>query len=223
MGATKRVCEMVIQSLAKTTQTEYAAVRFGNVLGSRGSVIPTMRKQIARGGPVTVTDPNMTRYFMTIPEAVQLILQAGAIGSKGEIFILDMGEPVRILDLARDLIRLSGLRPDADIKIEFTGIRPGEKLDEELVYREEEKGRTNHAKIFVCDKNQIVPPIVFAGVDRLTRLAREGYAGDKLRDELLQFARSGFSSASSGASVLPTSTPPPSAPQQETLGIRANR
>ena len=170
MGATKRIGEMIIQSLAQTTQTEYAAVRFGNVLGSRGSVIPTMRKQIARGGPVTVTDPNMTRYFMTIPEAVQLILQAGAIGRKGEIFILDMGEPVRILDLARDLIRLSGLRPDADIKIEFSGIRPGEKLDEELVYREEEKGPTPHKKIFVCDANGIVPPSFLRALTGLSGL-----------------------------------------------------
>ena len=223
MGATKRIGEMLIQSLAKTTQTEYAAVRFGNVLGSRGSVIPTMRKQIARGGPITVTDPNMTRYFMTIPEAVQLILQAGAIGKKGEIFILDMGQPVRILDLARDLIRLSGLRPDTDIKIEFSGIRPGEKLDEELVYSEEEKGPTPHQKIFVCDANQIVPPVIFAGVDRLIGLAREGYAPDKLRDAVLQFARSGFSRVAGVPSipVHPAFLPPDNSPP-ETAPTRAN-
>ena len=212
MGSTKRIGEMLIQSLAKTTQTQYAAVRFGNVLGSRGSVIPTMRKQIARGGPVTVTDPNMTRYFMTIPEAVQLILQAGAMGKKGEIFILDMGEPVRILDLAQDLVRLSGLRPDIDVKIEFSGIRPGEKLDEELVYSEEEKQKTAHQKIFVCDTNHIVPPLVFAGVERLIRLAREGYAGDKLRDEVLDFARSGFASSSGNFLPPADSTPPAPVP-----------
>jgi len=190
MGATKRIGEMLIQSLAKTTNTEFAAVRFGNVLGSRGSVIPTMRKQIMRGGPVTVTDPHMTRYFMTIPESVQLILQAGAIGGKGEVFILDMGEPVRILDLARDLIRLSGFRPDTDIKIEFTGIRPGEKIFEELMYNDEARNRTVHEKIFVSPSNYVDRATLLREVDGLIMLARDGER-DMLREEIMRVARDG--------------------------------
>jgi len=192
MGATKRIGEMIIQSLSKTTRTEFAAVRFGNVLGSRGSVIPTMRRQIARGGPVTVTDPRMTRYFMTIPEAVQLILQAGMIGGKGEVFVLDMGEPVRIVDLARDLIVLSGLRPAVDIDIVFTGARPGEKIDEELLYNEENAQRTSHEKIFVSKKNGIDPEHVIRDVDRLITLARKSeLPPETLRSEILRVAKDG--------------------------------
>ncbi|MEO8647839.1 MAG: nucleoside-diphosphate sugar epimerase/dehydratase [Acidobacteriota bacterium] len=149
MGASKRIAEIIVQSLNKTFATNYAAVRFGNVLGSAGSVVPIFREQIERGQPITVTDPEMTRYFMTIPEASQLVLQAGALGSGGEIFVLDMGRPVRILDLAEDMVRLSGLTPYEDIDIVFTGVRKGEKLFEELEITGENLEKTRHPKIFI--------------------------------------------------------------------------
>jgi FlaA1/EpsC-like NDP-sugar epimerase len=149
MGASKRVAEVVIQELNQRFDTRYIAVRFGNVLGSAGSVVPIFREQIRKGGPVTVTDPKMTRYFMTIPEASQLVMQAGALGSGGEIFILDMGKPVRILDLAEDMIRLSGLEPYEEIDIAFSGIRNGEKLFEELELSGENHEKTRHPKIFI--------------------------------------------------------------------------
>jgi len=148
MGATKRVAEKVVLGMNHTYDTKFITVRFGNVLGSRGSVIPLFRKQIEAGGPVTVTDPEMTRYFMTIPEASQLVLQAGAMGNGGEVFLLDMGEPVKIVDLAKNMIRLSGFEPNKDIRIEFTGLRPGEKLYEELLTSEEGTNTTTHKKIF---------------------------------------------------------------------------
>jgi FlaA1/EpsC-like NDP-sugar epimerase len=154
MGATKRVAELVIQDLNTRFATRFVAVRFGNVIGSNGSVIPTFKQQIKKGGPVTVTHPEMRRFFMTIPEASQLVLQAGALGHGGEIFILDMGEPVKILDLANETIRLSGLRPGEDIQIVFTGIRPGEKLLEELETDKEQLAKTSHSKIFIA---QIAP------------------------------------------------------------------
>lgn len=149
MGASKRICEMVIQMMNQKSETSFVAVRFGNVLGSNGSVIPLFKKQIAEGGPVTVTDPNIIRYFMTIPEAVSLVLQAGAYAKGGEIFVLDMGQPVKILDLATNLIKLSGYKPGEDIEVRFTGLRPGEKMYEELLMDEEGLKKTSNKMIFV--------------------------------------------------------------------------
>lgn len=171
MGASKRLCEMVIQMFAQKSETVFTAVRFGNVLGSNGSVIPLFKKQIAHGGPVTVTHPDIIRYFMTIPEAVSLVLQAGAYAKGGEIFILDMGEPVKIVDLARNLIRLSGFKPGEDIKIKFTGLRPGEKLYEELLMAEEGLRKTENQRIFIGNPLPVDPDSFRKKLDELDEMA----------------------------------------------------
>jgi FlaA1/EpsC-like NDP-sugar epimerase len=180
MGATKRLGEMIIQYYANTSKTIFSAVRFGNVLGSHGSVIPIFQKQIAAGGPVTVTHPDIVRYFMTIPEAARLVIQASGMGRGGEIFILDMGEPVRIVDLARSLIQLSGHVPDADIKIEFTGLRPGEKMYEELLMDQESTIPTDDARIMVSAGEDICYEEVAAKLDELT-MALDGTDEDCIR------------------------------------------
>jgi FlaA1/EpsC-like NDP-sugar epimerase len=175
MGATKRFCEIMIQAFDKVSKTEFVAVRFGNVLGSNGSVIPLFKDQIARGGPLTVTHPEITRFFMTIPEAAQLVIQAGAMAGGGEIFVLDMGQPVKIADLAKDLIILSGLKPNVDIKIEYTGLRPGEKLYEELLMSEVALTSTEHNKIFIEKPMNIDMKFVKNSIDEFRKVV----GGDK--------------------------------------------
>ncbi|NLG50217.1 MAG: polysaccharide biosynthesis protein [Chloroflexi bacterium] len=174
MGASKYLAELLVQQTARRTGRSFVVVRFGNVLGSRGSVVPLFERQIATGGPVTVTHPDMIRYFMTIPEAVQLVMQAAALGEGGEVFVLDMGEQIRILDLARDLISLSGLKPDEDIEIKFVGIRPGEKLYEELFAEGEKPMRTSHGKILRARSHQIITEEKLAqGIDAILAAARQ--------------------------------------------------
>jgi len=180
MGATKRIAEQIVQEIAESSGRNFVAVRFGNVLGSRGSVVPTFLRQIQSGGPVTVTHSEMRRYFMTIPEAVQLVLQAGAIGKGGEVFVLNMGEPVRILDLATDLIRLSGLEVGSDIEIRFTGTRPGEKLYEELFFDSESALPTDHPKVLRA-KNGALPTGLSTLVDLLVEAASRGWGDAQLR------------------------------------------
>jgi FlaA1/EpsC-like NDP-sugar epimerase len=170
MGACKRVAELYVQALAAKSRCRFVTVRFGNVLDSAGSVIPIFREQIAKGGPVTVTHPDMTRYFMTIPEASQLVIQAGAMGNGGEIFVLDMGDPVRISDLAEDMIRLSGLRVGEDVEVEFIGMRPGEKLYEELHVEGEKHTSTSHPKIMVAASAPEKLQEVTVAIDEFSRL-----------------------------------------------------
>ena len=174
MGATKRMCEMIVQAFNKVSDTEFVAVRFGNVLGSNGSVIPLFKKQIAAGGPVTLTHKDITRYFMTIPEASQLVLQAGAYAEGGEIFVLDMGKPVKIYDLAENLIKLSGYEPHRDIKIEVTGLRPGEKLYEELLMNEEGLTETKHEKIFIGKPGDFEIDDIAQKTEELLKYATKG-------------------------------------------------
>ena len=173
MGASKRICEMIVQTFNRHYETEFVAVRFGNVLGSNGSVIPLFKKQIAAGGPVTVTHPDIIRYFMTIPEAVSLVLQAGAYAKGGEIFVLDMGEPVKILDLAKNLIRLSGYRVGEDIKIVFTGLRPGEKLYEELLMKEEGLQDTDNKLIHIGRPIELDERLFFQQLKQLEEASKE--------------------------------------------------
>lgn len=174
MGASKRICEMIIQSMDTISQTDFVAVRFGNVLGSNGSVIPLFKRQIAEGGPVTVTHKDVIRYFMTIPEAVQLVIQAGAMAHGGEVFVLDMGEPMKIIDLARDLIRLSGYDPDVDMPIVITGLRPGEKLFEELLLDEEGISATKHDKIFIGKPTFTDYKLLLRSLDEANRIIKTG-------------------------------------------------
>jgi FlaA1/EpsC-like NDP-sugar epimerase len=202
MGATKRVAEEIVQAIAELEGRNFVAVRFGNVLGSRGSVIPTFLRQIRKGGPVTITHPEMRRYFMTIPEAVQLVLQAGALGRGGEVFVLDMGEPVKILDLASDLIRLSGLEVGADIEIRFTGTRPGEKLYEELFFSSENAIPTPHPKVLRA-RNGTLPAGLGTQVDRLIAAAQRGDGEDELR-AMLQRLVPDFAASGAGTPVRST-------------------
>ena len=185
MGASKRICETIIQAIDKESETEFVAVRFGNVLGSNGSVVPLFKRQIASGGPVTLTHRDITRFFMTIPEAAQLVLQAGAFAKGGEIFILDMGKPVRIYDLAENLIRLSGYEPNVEIEIAVTGLRPGEKLYEELLMDEEGLTSTTHRKIFIAKPGAFELPVVKQQIKELVDVIKFGN-DEILREKIME-------------------------------------
>jgi FlaA1/EpsC-like NDP-sugar epimerase len=207
MGATKRVAELVTQIVAQNSDTKFSIVRFGNVLGSRGSLVPTFKQQIERGGPLTVTHQDMTRYFMTIPEAVHLILQASKLGQKGETFILDMGEPVRIIDVAIDMIRMQGLIPYEDIDIKITGLRPGEKLYEELAYSHEVLEPTSHPQIQVA-QTQVSPAHaewLQSQIDALQAIAADSKP-DEVRDRIFEFTKFNNESQTNGEHKAPLPT-----------------
>jgi FlaA1/EpsC-like NDP-sugar epimerase len=185
MGATKRIAEMILQAKAKISKTKYIAVRFGNVLGSDGSVVPLFKKQIEEGGPITITHPDAKRYFMSIPEAAQLVIQAGALGEGGEIFILDMGEQIKIVDIARDLVTLSGLKLGKDINIKFVGLRPGEKLYEEMLLNAEKDKVTKHNKIYITQPKEFDAGKLRRKIKELERLANimdEDKIKEKIKD-----------------------------------------
>jgi FlaA1/EpsC-like NDP-sugar epimerase len=205
MGATKRVAEMIIRALSEESATKFVAVRFGNVLGSRGSVVPLFKRQIERGGPITITHPDMKRYFMTIPEAAQLVIQAGAMGNGGEVFVLDMGEPVRIVELAENLIRLSGLVPGKDIPIVFTGVRAGEKLFEELLSTEEGTTATRHERIFVATLPNGIRTDLFGFLEEIERGLVLGKAYS-LEDVLKELVRDYSNLRNADDEVAATST-----------------
>jgi FlaA1/EpsC-like NDP-sugar epimerase len=194
MGASKRISEMILQAKAKTSQTKFMAVRFGNVIGSDGSVVPLFKKQIEEGGPVTVTHPEAKRYFMSVEEAAQLVLQAGAIGKGGEVFVLDMGEQIKIVDLARNLIALSGFEPDKDIPIKFTGLRPGEKLAEETLLEIENEKSTKYDKIFVAQPNNFNLARLRKDIKELERFAdtmREDEIIAKIKEIIPEYNHNG--------------------------------
>ena len=218
MGVSKRAAEIYVQALSQRERTQFITVRFGNVLGSAGSVIPLFQEAIAKGGPIHVTHPEMKRYFMTIPEASQLIMQAGMMGKGGEIFLLDMGEPVKIVDLARDLISLSGLRPGDDIEIRFTGMRPGEKLFEELATDGEDMDKTRHPKIFIGRFRPYGWDDVNAGLERLSRHT-DGNDVGRIRAAFIALVPE---YAPSVAKPLPGAEPPPE-PKIEEEPVRPSR
>ncbi len=209
MGATKRIAEGVLQDVGRDGTCRFVSVRFGNVLGSRGSVIPTFMRQIAAGGPVTITHPEMTRYFMTIPEAVQLVLQAGAMGTGGEVFALDMGEPIRVIDLARDLIRLSGVS-EQDIEIRFTGMRPGEKLYEEVFFDEENASPTEHPKVLRA-RNAELHIARQGSLSALITLARRNGDADEIRRAIKQLVPEYTGAASEKITQTPSTAHQPDA------------
>ena len=226
MGASKRAAELLVHQAARRSGRPYVAVRFGNVLGSRGSVVLTFQKQIARGGPITVTHPDIRRFFMTIPEATQLVLQAAVLGQGGEVFVLDMGEPVKIVDLAKDLIRLSGLEPGKDVAIEYVGLRPGEKLYEELFIPGEDYRRTTHAKIFIAtNASSFMPADLDGGIAQLAQAAARNDA-DAIRRGLRALAPE-FASPNGQTAVVPPPAPagqtaPPAAAAPESVRTTTN-